>query len=564
MTPLTWEALEPRLHALLDRPLDAADVPAFLLDVDAIEREVWEAYAGLMRAKDEDTSDQAAAAAFLAFVQDVLPQLEPTTDALNRKLLAVPGYAPPAELEPAWADLLDAVDLYRDANVPLNAQEQALRQRYGAIAGRTRVVLDGAEVTVAAARARLEEADRDARERAWRAIEDGTEAQRADLDALFLEFVALRQQVARNADLSDYRAYAWRERHRREYDPRDALAFHEAVAQEVVPRLRAQRTRRRERLGVPTLRPWDLAADPDGRPPLRPFSSVAELETGLQRMFHALDPELGSAFDLLLDGWMDLEPRANKVPGLGYQNYFPVSKRPYVYWSAVGTDGDLLTMRHEAGHAFHSVLTERAWPLLKHGTQRPEAAELASEAMELLTLPLLEKEHGGFYDPVDAARSRAQLLDRVFGLLVSSCQIDAIQHWIYTQPAEALTIEAIDAEWLRIGDRFDTGVDWTGLERARTKGWHVIHLFQFPFYYLEYAIAYLGALQLWARMDDDPAAALAGYKRALALGGTRPLDELYAAAGVEFRFDRELVGRLAERVAAAMAADGGSRGSTGG
>ena len=556
MTPLTWETLEPRLHALRDRALAAPDVPEFLVDVDAVEREVREAYAGLMRAKDEDTADEAAATAFLTFVQEVLSRLEPISDELNRKLLDVPGYAPPTELAPAWADLRDAVDLYREANVPLNAQEQALQQRYGAIAGRTRVVLGGAEVTIAVARAKLEAPEREVRERAWRAIEDGTDAHRADLDALFLEFVALRQQVARNADLPDYRAYVWRERHRREYAPEDALALHEAVAHEVVPRLRAQRARRRERLGVPTLRPWDLAADPDGRPPLRPFASVAELEAGLQRMFHALDPELGSAFDLLLDGWMDLEPRVNKVPGLGYQNYFPVAKRPYVYMSAVGTDGDLLTMRHEAGHAFHSVLTERAWPLLKHGVDRPEAAEFASEAMELLTLPVLEKAHGGFYDATDAARSKAQLLDRVFALLVSACQIDAIQHWIYTQPAEVLTIDAIDAEWLRISERFDTGVDWTGLERARTKGWHVIHLFQFPFYYLEYAIAYLGALQLWARMDDDPAGALDGYKRALALGGTQPLDAVYAAAGIEFRFDQELVGRLATRVAAAVQRDG--------
>jgi oligoendopeptidase F len=552
MTPVTWDDLEPRLLELRDRPLAAADVPAFLLDVDAVEREVWEAYAGLTRAKDEDTADEAAAAAFLAFVQDVIPRLEPISDALNRKLLAVPGYAPPPDLEPAWADLRDTVALYREANVPLNAQEQGLRQRYGAITGRTRVVLGGVEVTVAAARAKLEEPDRDVRERAWRAIEDGTDAHRDELDALFLEFVALREQMARNADLPDYRAYVWRERHRREYTPEDALAFHEAVAAEVVPRMRAARARRRERMGVATLRPWDLAADPEGRSPLRPFETVAELETGLQRMFHALDPELGSAFDLLKGGWMDLEPRANKVPGLGYQNYFPVSKRPYVYWSAVGTEGDLLTMRHEAGHAFHSVLTERAWPLLKHGANRPELHEFAAEAMELLTLPVLEKRHGGFYDAADALRSRAQLLDRVFALLVSACQVDAIQHWIYTQPAAGLTIDAIDAEWLRISERFDTGVDWTGLGRARTKGWHIVHLFQFPFYYLEYAIAYLGALQLWVRMDDDPAGALAGYKRALALGGTKPLDAVYAAAGIEFRFDRALVGRLAERVAAAM------------
>ncbi len=555
MTPLTWEALAPRLTALAERRLDAAGVPQFLLDADAIEREVWEAYAGLSRAKDEDTADEAAKAAYLAFVQSVLPRIEPVSDAINRKLLAVSDYTPPAALASAWAAMRDQVALYRDANVPLQVEEATLQQRYGEIAGRTRVLLDGEEMTIAAATAKLEESDRGLRERAWRAIDAGKEALRDDLDALFLEFARLRQTVAHNADLTDYRAYQWRAMHRHEYAPADALALHEAVSQELVPRLRERREVRRRRMGLDTLRPWDLQADPEGRPPLRPFRDVAELETGLARMFHALDPELGADFETLLEGWMDLEPRANKVPNLGYQSYFPVSKRPYIYWSAVGTDADLLTMRHEAGHAFHSLATERAWPLLKHGADRPEVSELAAQALELLTLPALERDRGGFYDEAEARRSQAILLDRVFGLLVSICQIDAIQHWIYQQPAETLTIEGIDAAWNAILDRFDTGVDWAGLERARTKGWHVIHLFQFPFYYLEYGLAYLGALQLYERALHDPDEALAGYKRMLALGGTRPLDELYAAAGIEFRFDRALVGRLADLVSTKMAED---------
>jgi oligoendopeptidase F len=557
MTPLTWEALEPRLTALVDRPLDAAGVPQFLLDVDAIEREVWEAYAGLSRAKDEDTADEAAKAAYLAFVQSVLPRIEPVSDAINRKLLGVAGYTPPAALAPAWAAMRDQIDLYRDENVPLQVEEATLQQRYGEITGRTRVLLDGEALTIAAATAKLEESDRGLRERAYRAIDAGKEALRDDLDALFLAFARLRERVARNAGLPDYRAYQWRAMHRHEYAPEDALALHEAVAQELVPRLRERREARRQRMGLDTLRPWDLQADPEGRPPLKPFASVAELESGLVRMFHALDPELGADFATLLDGWMDLEPRANKVPNLGYQNYFPVSKRPYIYWSAVGTDADLLTMRHEAGHAFHSLATERAWPLLKHGAYRPEVNELAAQALELLTLPVLARDRGGFYDEADARRSQAMLLDRVFGLLVSICQVDAIQHWIYQQPAENLTVEGIDAAWNAILDRFDTGVDWTGLERARTKGWHVIHLFQFPFYYLEYGLAYLGALQVYERALRDPADALAGYRRMLALGGTRPLDELYAAAGIEFRFDRALVARLAELVSTKMAEDEG-------
>lgn len=539
-----WSDLEPRVQELLDRPLAADDVPAFLADLDAFEREVEESQAALNRAKDEDTSDEAAKQAFLDFVQHVMPHVDSARDRIDRKLLAVDGYDPPADLQPAWADMHENVALFREENVPLAAQEETLKQRYGEIAGRTRAVLDGEEVPLSKARQRLDEPDRAKREAAWRAIEAGKAEQQSDIGELFLEIVSLRARIAHNADMPDYRAFKWSELHRREYSVDDARALHAAVEAEIVPRLRAQNERRRERMGLDTLRPWDTQADPTGEPALRPFETVDQLETGLSRMFHALDTELGEAFDAMRDGWMDLEPRDNKVPGFGYQVYFPQSRQPYIYWSAVGSDSDLFVMRHEAGHAFHAVLTERSWPLLKHRCMRPEVAELASQAMEVLTLPLLETKRGGFYDANDANRSRVRLLWRIATLLVNTCKVDALQHWIYEQPAERLTIDAVDAKWLELSNRFDDGTDWSGLEQERAKGWQVLHLFIVPLYILEYAMAYLGALQLWERMDKDPRAALDGYKRMLALGNTRSIDELYAAAGVEFRFDQEIVGRL--------------------
>jgi len=315
MSTLRWSDLEPRFLALVERPVTAAAVPTLLQDLDALEREVREAYAGRMRAKDEDTADEAAKQAFLDFVQDVMPRLEPIEDRLNRKLLDVSGYRSPPELEVAWADMRDTVELFRDENVARNVEEQGLQQRYGEIAGRTRVVLNGEETTVARARAELEVPDRAAREAAWRALEKGKAAQQPQLDDLFLEMVRLRGQIATAAGLTDYRAFAWKARHRREYTAQDALELHAAVAAEIVPRLRTLDQRRRERLGVARLRPWDLSADPNGREPLRPFGDVAELDAGLQRMFMALDPELGEAYQLLQGGWMDLEPRPNKVPG---------------------------------------------------------------------------------------------------------------------------------------------------------------------------------------------------------------------------------------------------------
>lgn len=547
------DSLAPRGEALLAKSVTAADMPAFLTEVNEVSVDFRELMAGLTRAKDEDTADEDAKNAYLDFVGRVLPELVRLDDLLNRKLLAVPGYEPPPELAGTWVDMRDAVELFRQENLPLMAEEAALGQRYGEIAGGLRIELDGEVLTLGQAQSKLESPDRALRERAYRAIVAGRTALFADLDVLFSRLMTVRNQTARNVGLPDYRALAWRQLKRREYTPEDTLRMHEAVEREVVPRLREVYARRARLLGLERLRPWDLACDVRGREALEPFESVRELEEGLSRMFHALDPELAAGFELLRDGWMDLEPRPTKVPGLGYQNYFPRSRRPYVYWSAVGTDDDLLTMRHEAGHAFHSVLTQNEWPYLWHFAQRPEMNELASQAMELLTLPYLTREKGGFYDEQDAARSQAALLVRALALMVQASKVDAIQHFVYTHPAEdGPPIAEIDAEWARLGERFDVGVDYTGFEEATAKGWQIIHVFLFPFYYIEYAMAYLGALQVWENARRDAPKALADYKAALSLGGTRPLDELYETAGVSFRFDQATIAHLAESAVEAL------------
>jgi oligoendopeptidase F len=552
---ITWDELEPRVAALLEADIAADGVDAWLRKRDDLERDVGEAYAGLNRAKDEDTADEDAKAAYLAFVRDVLPHLSAADQKLDEKLHGVPDYDPPDHLRVAWLDLADRMAVFDPANIPLETEVEELQQRYGEASGSVRVALDGETLTVTQARAKLIESDRDLRERAWRALEAGLERVRPELDEIFLELVRLRARMARNAGYHDYREMTWRARHRREYTPEDALTLHASVAAEVVPSLKRLTERRRERLCIDSVRPWDTVVDPDGEEPLRPFADVAELEAGLQRMFDTIDPQLGAWFGRLRGGWMDLEPRPNKVPGLGYQSYFPRSRSPYIYMSAIGVDDDLVTMRHEAGHAFHSMATEERWPLLAHTPNRPELNELASEAMELLTLPYLTRERGGFYDAAEAKRSRRAQLERIIALWNRTCAVDAIQHWIYTQDAETLTAEVIDAAWLEITDRFATGVDWSGLERARAKGWHIIHLFQFPFYFLEYGLAYLGAVQVWRNARDDHAAALAAYKRALALGGTVPLDGAFEAAGARFAFDRDTVRELTTFVMAAMEDD---------
>lgn len=548
---LTWTDVEPRIRELLDAALTPADVATWLERRDVLEREVGEVYAALSRAKDEDTADADARDAYLRFVRDVAPHLAEAADALDNKLIAVPGYEPPAPLRTWWRNVQDDVAVFHPDNVPLATQEAELAQRFDELMGSVRAEVDGASLTITQARRKLESSDRGLRERAWRAIQAGLEAVRPELDALFIELVRLRHTIARNAGFEDYRAYTWRARHRHEYAPADAEALHASMRAAAVPALRAMHADRRERLGLDALRAWDLDVDPDGAEPLAPFTDVAELEEGLVRMFDALDPALARRFERLRDGWLDLEPRPNKVPGLGYQSYFPRSRSPYVYWSALGTDDDLVTMRHEAGHAFHAMLTDERWPLMLHMANRPEAWELASQALELLTLPYLTRERGGFYDAADARRSTRALLERVIGLWVQTSAIDAIQHWIYLQDPATLTSEAIDEAWVRITSDLGGDVDWSGLGRERAKGWHIIHVFVIPFYYLEYGIAYLGAVQVWRNALRDHAAALSAYQRFLALGGTVPLDEAYAVAGARFAFDeatvRELVAFTTER-----------------
>ena len=397
-------------------------------------------------------------------------------------------------------------------------------------------------MSIPEAEKRLLELDRALRERAWRAIHDAKLSVSGELDDLFLKLLKLRRQLAANADLSDFRAFAWRRWNRFDYTPEESLTLHESIASEVVPLITRLREERKRDLKLTALRPWDVSVDPHARPPLEPFNTVEELEDGMARIFNRLDPELAEQFNSLRDGWLDLEAREGKVPGLGYQGFFFVSKKPYIYWSVNGTHRDVWVLVHEAGHAFHSLASVARNNLIWNFYPGLEFAEVASQTMELLMLPYLSKDEGGFYNKEDAARAKREGLERTLHQLPGLAQHDAFQHWLYAEAPENVTIAQIDAKWLELDERFSPGVDWTGLERERAKGWQDYHVFAVPFYVLEYAFAWLGAVQIWRNALDDPQTALKKYRAALALGGTRPLPELFETAGARFAFDRETVG----------------------
>jgi oligoendopeptidase F len=415
------------------------------------------------------------------------------------------------------------------------------------------VRFDGREQALPMMARYQESPDRAVREEAWAAVSERRLRDVGAIDGLFDRMVRLRHRMALNAGFADFVGYAFKAKKRFDYTPEDCRRFHEAAAQVVVPFMRRQNERRRRHLGVGTLRPWDLSVDPRGRPPLKPFEGGVELMRKSVAAFNRIDARLGSMLAGLGDGsnangsaggaCLDLDSRKGKAPG-GYQSMRDRSRRPFIFMNAAGLHRDVETMVHEAGHTFHSLLCVDE-PLVRYRSAPLEFCEVASMSMELLTMP----HYGAFYkDEEDQDRARRQQLERTYTILPWIAAIDAFQHWIYSNPSH--TPEERTAQWLALDERFGPAISWEGHERARATQWQrQMHLFGAPFYYIEYGIAQLGALQLWLKgLEEGEKAAIDAYFRGLSLGGSRTLPELFEATGLRFDFGPGTVARLVERV----------------
>jgi oligoendopeptidase F len=546
-----WSRLEPLYRGLVDRPLKCKNcLENLILDRSELDAATAEAEANLYIAMTCRTDDASRQAAFTRFIENVEPNVRKVAFELDRKIVTSPFAR---ELDQArWGVLLRRlavdVELFREANIPLQTEITKLDQEYSTICGAMNVEFDGAKRTLAQMSRYLEETDRAVRESAWRTIADRREADADRIDDLFDRLVAKRHEVARNAGFANFRDFQHRKLQRFDYRPEDCFGFHDAVAEVCVPALHELNADRARNLGLGSLRPWDLAVDERGRPPLRPFRDGQELFDRTAAVFRELDPELASMFGTLAEGdCLDLESRPGKAPG-GYQYQRQRSRLPFIFMNAAGLHRDLVTMVHEAGHAFHSILC-KGDPVLEYRGSPIEFAEVASTSMELLTLPHLER----FYSPADANRARRERLEKFPSLMPWIAQIDAFQHWIYTNPGHARKDRT--AEWMRLNARFGSRVDWSGLERFAERSWQrQLHLFGMPFYYIEYGIAETGAMQVWLQSRTDRDRALANYKKGLALGGSRPLPELWEAAGCRWDFGpgiiRELMGEVRREMAA--------------
>ena len=544
----TWPEIAAYYDALAAEPPTRATARAWLQQWSLLEELVNEASSEALIAYTGNTADAAAETRYLRFVTEVQPNAEERQTGLARLLIATG--IDDAELATLLREFRTTVAIFREGNVPRFAQIEELSAAYQKLAGGLSVEIDGKVLTIPQLQPLLESDDRASRERAFRAGAEAYLAHRDEMSDLFERMYTLRQDVAREAGFPDFQAFSFAAKHRYDYSADDVARFHDAVAEVVTPAAARVHAYRRERLGVDSVRPWDLAVDPDGLAPLRPFRDTKDFVTASARIFSTLDPELGERFaDMARDGLLDLESRPNKAPG-GYCTTLHHRKQPFVFMNAVGVSDDVTTLVHEAGHCFHAYLASGKELIWQRGTGS-EAAELASMSMELLAAPLFALPVG-YYTPDQARRAQAAHLEDVLLALPHIASVDAFQRWIYTSGL-GHDRDARDAAWLALRAKFEQGVDWTGLERERTARWYrQLHIFELPFYYIEYGIAQLGALQVWKRSLTDPEGALAGYKSALRLGGTRPLPELYAAAGARMIFDadgmRELIGLVEDRL----------------
>ncbi len=538
-----WETFAPYYDALLAQPLEPEMVGSWLADWSHLSRVVREAITWINIEKSQDTTDAAREQAFLSVVNDIYPQAMRAEQALKERLLQV-EIDDPQMLVPL-RNLRNEVELFREANIPLITRLQKLSNNYDKIAGGLKTTWDdGEEVNLSQLDALLVQPERAYRERAWRAMMALWLSQREQLNQIYTDALALRAEVAQNAGLPDYRAYAFRDRGRFDYSPEDCFTFHNAIAEVLVPAARRVLLRRCERLGLDILRPWDLRVEPGATEPLQPYRTPAELTAGVQSIFDQVDPVLGSAFRTMVEeGLLDLETRPGKQLG-GYCSTLPLRRRPFIFMNGAGTHDDVQTMLHEAGHAFHAF-AKLELPLIWEAATPMEFNEVASMSMELLAAPYLTRDRGGFYSQSEAARARIEHLEGILLFLPYMAVVDAFQHWVYTHVAEASEPANLDRAWDELWQRFMPVADWSGFEDARETGWHrKLHIFTDPFYYVEYGIAQVGALQIWRNSLADPRAALAAYRQALAAGGTRTLPELFELAGIDFRFDAALLGEL--------------------
>ncbi len=535
---MEWDDYGPQFKLLQSTQLTPENVNDWLLDWSALADRLDEQYTRLFVATTQFTNDREIEKQFNHFVESIQPLARTEEQKLKEKILT--SGLRPAAFKMGLKRMRAEADIFREANLELLVEEQKLNAEYNRNIGSQTVLWEGQERTASQMFSLLFEKDRAIREKAWKAGVDVRLENRDAINDLWKKFMAVRLKIAQNAGLPDYRAYVWAQKFRFDYSPDDCKTFHKAIEEVVVPAAKRISEKRRQKLGLESVRPWDHLVDTSDAVPLKPYETVNELISRARDIFTKVDPKFGGYFQIMIDeNLLDLDSRKNKAPG-GYNLIYGVSKRPFIFMNNTGVHEDVITLLHEGGHAFHAF-EAGVVPYFHERSENyvpAEFAEVASMAMELLASPYITKEHGGYYSEADAARARLEHLESIIVQLPYLALVDAFQHWIYENPQDGSNPVLCENKWGELWDRFMSHVDYSGLEDAKKTHWHrQLHIFTLPFYYIEYALAEFGALQIWANALKDQKPAVENYRKALALGGTVSLPELFETAGAKFAFD---------------------------
>ncbi len=547
----TWDDLKSFYEELQNRVINSEkELEKWMFDLSELEAVVSEDYAWRYINMTCDTSNDQLLKKYSDFVSEIEPHIAPYLNELNKKLI-----------KSEYRDKLDqtkyfiylrsikkSLELFREQNIPLFTQISNDSQKYGAIAAAQTIEYKGEEITLQKAAVLLKNKDRALRESIYFKTQQRKDKDEQEFNTLFDTLLKLRHQVALNAGFKNYRDYKFEELGRFDYNAQDCLNFHDAIQKNIVPVTTQLEAERKKQLNLDSYKPWDTEVDTEGKEPLKPFTTGADLLDKAIDCFYEIDPFFGECLETMkLMKNIDLESRKGKAPG-GYNYPLYETGVPFIFMNAVGSHRDLVTMVHEGGHALHSFLSKDL-PLTEFKSTPSEVAELASMSMELISM---EHWHMFFPDAEDYKRARKEQLEKLLKSLPWIAAIDKFQHWIYLHPEH--TVEQRSAKWTTIMKDFGTGqVDYTGLEKYFQRSWQAqLHLYEVPFYYIEYGMAQLGAIAVWRNYKQNPKQALQQYIAALKIGYTKPIGEIYKAAGIEFDFSDKYVRELADFVKAEL------------
>ncbi len=539
-----WEDLKPYFDDLLERELDSISAfEKWLEDRSELDAVLEEDLAWRYIRMSIETNNEELASAYTFFVTKIQPELAPLEDALNRKFMDSPfrNNFTDSGHQIYFRGMETQVNLFQEKNVPIEAELNELAQKYGAISAAQSIDLQGKTMTMQKASQLLKEQDEEIRRTVFNKMVERRRIDTDALDDLYTQLVTKRHALALNAGFENFRDYKFQALGRFDYTKEDCFAFHHAIKTHIVPLVKDIQSKKLALTGESKFKPWNTEVDPEGKAPLKPFETGKELLNGCVQMLGNLNPYFADCLKTMEEmGHLDLDSKAGKAPG-GYNYPLYEIGVPFIFMNAVGAQRDLVTMIHEAGHAVHSFLS-RDLSLTGFKNLPSEVAELASMSMELLSM----KEWGHFYANEDELnRAKREQLEGVLKVLPWIAQIDAFQHWVYEHPTHSVAER--HAHWSILSKDFGTGLtDWTGYEDQIATSWQrQLHLFEVPFYYIEYGIAQLGALGVWMNSLTDFESGLAAYQEALKLGYTKSIPEIYETAQVPFDFSSEHLKSLA-------------------